>query len=297
MIGRGPWFGRTASGVAAFICATALIGPAQATSVPAVQQAATHANSTVTRSATARPPAGISCHPVARGTINYVCIIGYSVQHRAIVAMRQGNASSQRVLVVNGQMHGEEWPGPLTVDAIRKLPVPANANFQIWTIRTINPDGGRIGHRFTSRGIDLNGNFRFKYQHLPHTGPHALSEPESVAMARFLTWVQPVLLISLHGFSEAVDTTGGGVRAAMARRFSALSNITPAHVVPCNGPCHGNMTDWYTAKSRVGGVAFTVEMPHSSQIRRHCGVPNRSLATPIQCSAWAAVFMAARLPL
>jgi protein MpaA len=271
-----------------------LVGTAHAAA--ATQQPPPTSHSTAALATVGRPPAGIVCQTVARGTVNYVCLIGHSVQGRAIVAMRQGNVNSARVLVVNGQMHGEEWPGPLTVDALRKLPIPRNADFQVWTIRTINPDGGRLGHRFTSRGIDLNGNFPLRFKRLPRTGPRALSEPESVAMARFLTWVQPDLLISLHGFSQAVDTTGGGVRAAMARRFSSLSNITPARPVPCDGPCHGNMTDWYTATSRVRGVAFTVEMPHSSLVKRRCGVPAHRLATPIQCSAWAAVFMAARLP-
>ena len=295
MIGRRSRLGLITSVATALTCAT-LVGPAHAVPVPAEHRAAAAGHSMASPATIAKPPAGIVCHTVAKGTVNYVCVIGHSVQGRAIVAMRQGSANSRRVLLVNGQMHGEEWPGPLTVDALRKQAIPANADFQLWTIRTINPDGGRLGRRFTSRGIDLNGNFPLRFQRLPHTGPHALSEPESVAMARFLLWVQPRLMISLHGFSEAVDTTGGGLRATMARRFSKLANITPAHLVPCDGPCHGNMTDWYTAISRVRGVAFTVEMPHSSLVRRPCGVPGRRWATPIQCSAWAAVYMAARLP-
>jgi hypothetical protein len=197
----------------------------------------------------------------------------------------------------NGQMHGEEWPGPHVVDLIRAIPTSARASYAIWTVRTMNPDGGRIGRRFNSHRVDLNGNFPAKFLRMAHTGPWALSEPESASMVRFLTWVQPDLIISLHGFSQAVDTTGGGARAAWARAFSRLSNITPAHAVPCGGPCHGNMTDWYSATSRVRGVAFTVEMPRSSQVVRRCGVPGRpARATPIQCTAWAAVYLAPRLP-
>ena len=83
----------------------------------------------------------------------------------------------------------------------------------------------------------------------------------------------------------------------MARKFSALSRITPAHNVPCGGPCHGNMTDWYSATSTSGGVAFTVEMPRSSRVTHRCNVPGRSTrATPIMCAAWAALAMAPRLP-
>ena len=243
------------------------------------------------------PPAGITCRTVAAGSVTYSCVIGRSVEGRAIVATRQGNAASSRVLVVSGQMHGEEWPGPLVVDQIRAIGVRGSATYQIWTVRTLNPDGSRIGRRRNSHGVDLNRNFPDKFLRMADSGPRALSEPESAAMARFLTWVQPDLVISLHGFSTSVDTTGGGMRAAWARSYSRLTSITPAKPVPCGGPCHGNMTDWYSATSRVGGVAFTVEMPRTSKSVRRCAVPGRPASlTTIRCSAYAAVYLAGRLP-
>jgi len=255
------------------------------------------AAATVSPPYSAVPPAGITCRTVDATSVNYRCVIGYSVEGREIIAERQGNASAARVLLVNGQMHGEEWPGPLVVDHVRNLAIAPTASFQIWTIRTINPDGGRIGRRWNSHGVDLNGNFPNKFKVLPRSGPHALSEPESAAMVRFLTWLQPGLIISLHGFATATDTTGGGKRAAWAHRFSALTHITPAHPVSCDGPCHGNMTDWYTATSKVHGVAFTVEMPHTSKLPGPCSVPGHSRrATTIDCTAWAAAYLAAQLP-
>jgi predicted deacylase len=194
-------------------------------------------------------------------------------------------------------MHGEEWPGELVVDHLRALPTSAKGTTQIWTIRTINPDGARIGRRWNSHGVDLNGNFPNKFKAARRMGPRALSEPESAAMVRFLTWVQPDLVISLHGFNTSTDTTGGGKRAGWARRFAALTHITPAHPVSCDGPCHGNMTDWYTATSPVRGVAFTVEMPHTSKVPGRCSVPGRpGRATKIDCVAWTAMYLAGKLP-
>jgi protein MpaA len=242
------------------------------------------------------PPAGMTCRNAAGKPINYVCVIGYSVEHRPIYAERQGNPASSRVLLVNGQMHGEEWPGEMVVDYLRKLPTAATADYQIWTIKTINPDGAHIGRRWNSHGIDLNGNFPNKFVSSRRTGPRALSEPESASMVRFLTWLQPDLIISLHGFNTSTDTTGGGKRAAWARRFAALTHITPAHPVSCDGPCHGNMTDWYTATSKVRGVAFTVEMPRTSKSARACSVPGRpARAATIYCTAWTAMYLAAQL--
>lgn len=241
-------------------------------------------------------PSGYVCTTVNGRVVTYSCVIGRSVGGRAIVAQRQGNPAATRVLVLLGQMHGEEWPGPRSVDVVRAIPTSSTASYAIWTIRTMNPDGGAIGRRRNDHGVDLNRNFPAKFHRMADSGPRALSEPESAAIARFLTWVQPDLVVSLHGFSTAVDTTGGGQRAAWARRFSALSRITPAHAVPCGGPCQGNMTDWYTATSRVRGVAFTVEMPRSSKVVRACGVPGHQRGTPIQCVAWTAAYLAPRLP-
>lgn len=246
------------------------------------------------------PPAAITCSAVRSSVVSLACRIGTSLQGRPIIAERQGLAGAPRVLVVSGQMHGEEWPGPLVVDRIRRLPLSPRSNTQIWTVRTMNPDGGARGHRFNARGVDLNGNFPNKWVYQPrgprYAGTRPLSEPESAAMARFLTWIQPNLIISLHGFSQMVDTTGGGLRAARARAFSQLANIGPAAAVPCGGPCHGNMTDWYTATSRVHGVAFTVEMPHSSLLPRACNVPGHRTRIPVvDCAAYAAYYLAERL--
>lgn len=247
------------------------------------------------------PPASISCREVARGSVDLRCVIGRSVRGRPIVAMRQGDPDAERVLVVSGQMHGNEWPGPLVVKRIRGIDVSPTGPTQVWTVRTMNPDGARSGGRYNARGVDLNANFPYEWRHFSrssgrYAGTRPASEPETRAMMRFLRWVQPDLVISFHGFSTSVDTTGGGLRAARARTFSRLSGIRPAHPVPCSGPCHGNLTEWYTATSRVGGVAFTVEMPRWSRTVRRCAVPGRERPMPVlRCAARAAVHQARTL--
>ncbi|MFN8167413.1 MAG: DUF2817 domain-containing protein [Candidatus Nanopelagicales bacterium] len=246
----------------------------------------------------ATPPAGISCRAAVSQATTYACVIGRSVAGRPIVARRQGNPSAARVLLVNGQMHGEEWPGPRSVKLVRSARIPADAAYQVWTISTINPDGARIGRRRNNHKVDLNRNFPDSWAPLWDAGRRAMSEPETRAMMRFLRWVQPDLILSLHGFRESVDTTGGGLRAAWARDFSRISGIGPAARVPCQpGPCHGNMTEWYSRVSTSGGVGITIEMPRSSKVARRCAVPGRATrATPIQCAAWAALDIAPRLP-
>lgn len=278
-------------GTAAVLCAVGLVAPPSASGAPAPEPSTTP---TTAPTAASTGAYGYACRRMSGARVDLACVIGRSVDGRTLVAERQGSAASRRVLVVLGQMHGEEWPGPQSVDVLRTLPVPGDA--VIWSVRSMNPDGGAIGRRWNSHGVNLNSNFPDKFLRDSRSGPRALSEPESQAVARFLTTVQPDLVISLHGFSEAVDTTGGGRRAAYARTYSALSGVHPAHVVPCGGPCHGNLTDWYTATSRVNGVAFTVEMPRSSRVVRACGVPGHPRETPIRCVALAAAYLAPRLP-
>jgi protein MpaA len=247
----------------------------------------------------ATPPVGITCRAATDRATTLTCVIGRSVAGRAIVARRQGDATAPRVLLVNGQMHGEEWPGRRSVKVLRGLRVPAGAGYQVWTISTINPDGSSVGRRRNNRGVDLNRNFDAAWSSaLRDSGRRPASEPETRALVRFLRWTQPDLVLSLHGFSESVDTTGGGQRAAWARDFSRISGIRPATRVPCGaGPCHGNMTDWYSRVSTSGGVAVTVEMPRSSARARACRVPGRAArATPIRCVAWASLDVARRLP-
>lgn len=242
----------------------------------------------------ADPPAGVSCWALGASSDSLDCVVGYSVDGRPIEAVRQGSATASHLVLVLGQMHGEEWPGPLVVDKIRALPVPAG--LQVWTVRTMNPDGGATGLRYNARGVDLNANFPTRWTRTARSGSRALSEPEAVAMARLLSWLQPDLVLSIHGFLAAVDTTGGGLRAARARQFAALVDVGPARPVACSGPCHGNLTDWYTATSRRGGVAFTLEMPPDSTGSRPCHVSGYGGSRPgIDCVAHAAVAEGRRL--
>lgn len=274
---------------------TSAKAPAPSTKSPSP---GTHRAAAGVRTATGRygnAPAGIVCR-TASGPVNLVCTIGRSVQGRAIVAERQGSGDSRRLLLVSGQMHGNEWPGPMVVDRLRRLVLPSTAGYQLWTVRTMNPDGAAASTRYDARGVDLNANFPAVWVRTSRSGSRALSEPEAVAMTRLLRWLQPDVVVSLHGFLTAVDTTGGGLRAARAQRFSALSCITPAHPVPCSGPCHGNLTDWYTSVSAVRGVAFTVEMPSGSLSARPCGVPGRpGPMSVVDCTAYAALTLAAEL--
>ncbi len=121
-------------------------------------------------------------------------MIGTSVQGRAITAVhRWTDGATDRVLVL-GQMHGNEKAG---VDIARRLetaPLPANAD--LWIVATVNPDGNAAGTRVNAAGVDLNRNFAHVWVRADegtgtYSGPAALSEPETRAVADLITRVQP----------------------------------------------------------------------------------------------------------
>ena len=41
-------------------------------------------------------------------------------------------------------------------DRLRKQEVPEDADYQLWTIRSMNPDGAARGNRYNARRVDLN---------------------------------------------------------------------------------------------------------------------------------------------
>src|ERR1700712_2375898 len=126
-------------------------------------------------------------------------VIGYSRQHRPIVAYEMGNPTAPFKTVVLGSMHGYyERAGEQVVAAIRKLPV--SSAIDLWVIPTLNPDGDALHQRGNRAGVDLNRNFPVGWAYIAPTsskfdshysGPRALSEPESLAMYKFLGKIRP----------------------------------------------------------------------------------------------------------
>jgi len=67
-------------------------------------------------------------------------LVGHSVRGKPIVATRYGDASSARVALVVGVIHGDEHAGVRVVRALRRI-APTVEGAQLWVIQTVNPDG------------------------------------------------------------------------------------------------------------------------------------------------------------
>lgn len=187
-------------------------------------------------------------------------LLGTSVEGRPIVAERAGDPAATRVLLVLGQMHGDEPAGPRVVERVRRLPVPAGV--QVWTLRTMNPDGARRQTRGNARGVDLNRNWPHGWRPtrtspLYEPGPRPASEPETAALLGLLARVRPDAVVSFHQAFDAVDVSLAKT-APYARRLARWIGLRTVRV-PCRGPCAGTMTGWVNA--RQPGLAITVELP------------------------------------
>lgn len=186
-------------------------------------------------------------------------VIAESVQGRDIVAHRMGASNASRVIVVIGQMHGNEPGGRDVVRRLRSLTPPPDV--AIWTILSMNPDGHLRRSRFNARGVDLNRNFpdRWSTSVGYNPGKRPASEPETRGMMTFLETLKPDLVISYHQDFDVVDV-GNRLSLPWARAYAADVGMGVERV-SCNGPCRGTMTGWLNRELDM--PAFTVELDGS----------------------------------
>lgn len=222
----------------------------------------------------AAPAAGAEVH---RETVR----LGTSVQGRAIVAVHRWTDGATQPVLVIGSMHGDERAGMRVVRRLRAVALPAGVD--LWTIRTMNPDGTAADRRTNAHGVDLNRNFprywlRSGAGTATWSGPTAASEPETRAMMRFLRTLRPRTVLSFHQPLHAVDS----YRAKSMTLVHRLSRATglPLKSLDCGGGCHGTLTDWHN--TTLPGRAVTVELGSTATERQVARVTRGLLhvATP-----------------
>jgi hypothetical protein len=192
-------------------------------------------------------------------------LVGRSLKGRPIWAQRQGDPLSATVLLSVGQMHGSEPAGLRVTDRVRALTVPDDAPYQLWTIRTMNPDGAARGNRYNARGVDLNRNFPGTWARQMRTGVKPASEPETRAMMRFLKRLQPTGVLSFHQPWDTTLSVCDTRSAAWVRLAAQLTGVrAPGTPSRCGNWLPGTMNRW---TSRHTGAWFvTVELPASFKV-------------------------------
>lgn len=163
--------------------------------------------------------------------------IGTSVQGRGITAYSFGSGPSKVVFV--GGTHGDEKSSSIILSRwIDYLEASGNipSNRTIVIIPTLNPDGYAANRRTNARGVDLNRNFPANNWKSGVTMPDKsfnptgggtapLSEPESAALASYITGQSPSLVLTYHAIAGVVMPNGSGNSDALARLYDQKSNV------------------------------------------------------------------------
>ncbi|MFM1839163.1 MAG: hypothetical protein RIS37_429, partial [Actinomycetota bacterium] len=169
-------------------------------------------------------------------------------------------------------IHGDEFVGNRVIDILRDLPL--EGNIDLWTVRTINPDGQQLRTRQNANGVDLNRNFPGNWQKIgkpgswQYAGTGPASEPEVSAIVKLGDLVQPEFVIWYHqDYFRIGPGTGhdGQVRAKYAElvglpllELDCLCGYTGDKPV-LEAVFGGTGANWAKSFQGPKGVSMTVE--------------------------------------
>jgi protein MpaA len=194
-------------------------------------------------------------HPVATSRTRH--LLGYSVDHRPIVAWLTTSQPARRSVLVVGSIAGDERGGIAVTRLLASQ--PAIGGVRLWLIPDVNPDGAARGTRVNADGVDLNRNFPFRWRHLGapgtryYAGPRRSSEPESRVIEAFIRRTRPGLAIWLHQPYRLIDDSQG---PRWAERQLARATRLPLRRLP---DYPGSAIGW--DDHIVPASAFDVELP------------------------------------
>ncbi len=165
--------------------------------------------------------------------------IGESIQGRPIEGVRIGTGPRSIVLV--GAIHGSEQNSAvLTGDLLDHFSANQHllpADVSLYFVRELNPDGVAVGSRYNANGVDLNRNWPTENWQ-PDTfdasgsvpgggGPYPLSEPETAAMAGWLSYLRDssssVTAVFYHSaYPPSGLVLGGSVGAPLTPAYADI---------------------------------------------------------------------------
>jgi murein peptide amidase A len=194
-------------------------------------------------------------------------LLGRSVQGRAILAVRVGNPTGPRVLVV-GCIHGNETAGIPIARALEHV----RTRDDVWIVPDLNLDGVAHGTRQDARGVDLNANWSSGWQRggVPfdpyYCGPHPFSERETQIARRLILQIHPRLTVWYHQHMDVVWAYGPSTTAG--RLYAQATGMQLYHHLWLPG----TSTNWQNHHV-PGTAALTVELPagvlSQSAVLRH----------------------------
>jgi len=164
--------------------------------------------------------------------------IGTSVRGRGITAYSFGSGGS--VIVFVGGTHGNEKSSVYTLnswlDYLERNYDKIPSNRRVVVIPNLNPDGFSANSRTNANNVDLNRNFPANnwkqgvtmpdQSYNPNGGGSApLSEPESSAVANYLSGLHPRLVLTYHAAAGVAMPNDSGDSGTLAQAYDQKSNV------------------------------------------------------------------------
>jgi protein MpaA len=240
---------------------------ADRTGATALAPTTTESSTTVAPSTTTVPPTTVLPTTVPLTTVPPTTVqavleqrtLGTSAGGLPIDVVRRGTPGGRVVLVI-GVIHGDEPVGADIVDRLAQLDVPDGID--LWTIRSMNPDGLAANDRHNANQVDLNRNFPYDWGPIgqPGDGQYAgtgpASEPETQAMVAFISEVRPDLVIWYHQDLYRISP-GTGRNGALRARYAELTGLP---IVDITGGTYTGVAATWARHELDPGVAFIVEL-------------------------------------
>jgi predicted deacylase len=193
--------------------------------------------------------------PAPAAAAGRALLLGRSQDGRPIVAVRTGDPTGTRVLVV-GCIHGTECAGIAVARALERLRPSAD----LWIVPDLNPDGRAAGTRQNGRGVDLNANWSSEWHgggrpwDTYYPGPRPFSERETRIARNLILRLHPRVTIWFHQHLNLVWAFGPSTSAGRIYARAAGMRFYHRHWL------HGTATNWQN-HHLPGTASFTVELP------------------------------------
>lgn len=211
--------------------------------------------------------------------------IGTSVKGRSITGYKFGNGPSKVIFV--GTIHGDEKSASYTLNAFMNSlesnfeRIPANRT--VIVIPIANPDGYASNTRANANGQDLNRNFpannwkqgintQYNGYQPNGGGDHPLSEPESQALASYVSAQGARAVLSYHAVAGIVAANEAGDSLALANSYGQKASM----------PSYGNnagalfeydttgaFEDWLADRLGIPGLLVELSTKSSNEFSRH----------------------------
>jgi protein MpaA len=188
------------------------------------------------------------------------------------IANLHGNEANTKYLM-------DKW-----INELEGNPDKIPANRSIIVVPSINPDGLSAQSRLNANGIDLNRNFPANNwksgitlpsgQFAPSGGgQEALSEPESKAIANYISLINPKLIMSYHSKGPVVVGNDSGQANSLASLYASKTGYpfrTNANIGNYfNYDTTGALEDWLHDKQNRPTVLVELSSRYSDDFSRN----------------------------